>query len=134
MGQRPEQWRLSWVCVLGASVMAGLSCSSLVDAQDKRLLVAQPAAPLNTQTIPDLTSSWLRKGQALRASGYLRAGIEAIRRAIALQPRHAEAHYLLGVALEEAYDVDGALAEFETVAELAPNHLNGQFRLGVLYG
>ncbi|NOT96824.1 MAG: tetratricopeptide repeat protein, partial [Nitrospira sp.] len=131
MGQRPLQWRFAWVCFLGASVMVGLSFSSLVDAQDKRLFVAQPAAPLNTQPVQDSISLWLRKGQALRASGDLRAGIEAFRRAIALQPRHAEAHYLLGVALEEAYDVDGALAEFETVAELAPNHLNGQFRLGV---
>jgi tetratricopeptide (TPR) repeat protein len=68
-----------------------------------------------------------RAGQAL-------AGIEALRRAIALNDRLAEAHYLLGLCLRDIRKNDAALAELRRAIQLAPALLPAREELAELYG
>ena len=58
----------------------------------------------------------LRAGDAVR-------GLDAARRAAGLDPRSAEAQYLVGLGLEATGDIPGALAAFERAGAIDPAHL-----------
>ena len=60
--------------------------------------------------------------QLARASG---------ERAVGLDPRSADAHYVLGFAIRAQGDIDGALAEYETAVTLNPNHAPGHAGIGI---
>jgi adenylate cyclase len=62
--------------------------------------------------------------QLARASG---------ERAVALDPRSADAHYVLGFAIRAQGDIDGALAEYETAVTLNPNHAPGHAGIGICW-
>ena len=51
-----------------------------------------------------------------------------LERAVAHDPHLAEAHYLLGVALEELGDRTRARQEFQETLRLNPNHPHARFR------
>jgi TolB-like protein len=63
---------------------------------------------------------------------------EAAVRAVALDPRSADAHYILGLTLRVQGDLDRMCEEYETVVALNPNHAPGVVTLGtcrlLLYG
>ena len=59
-------------------------------------------------------------GNALRLQGQHDAAIAAYRRAIELEPDHAETHNNLGVALQEAGRLDEAIAAYLRAIELEP--------------
>jgi TolB-like protein/Tfp pilus assembly protein PilF len=62
--------------------------------------------------------------QLARASG---------ERAVALDPRSADAHYVLGFAIRAQGDIDGALAEYESAVTLNPNHAPGHAGIGICW-
>jgi|RhiMetdeSRZDD1v2_1073273.scaffolds.fasta_scaffold101794_3 TolB-like protein/class 3 adenylate cyclase len=67
----------------------------------------------------------------------LRLAREAAERAVALDPRSADAHYVLGLMLRFQGDLDRLREESETVVALNPNHALGVAALGIyqlLYG
>jgi tetratricopeptide (TPR) repeat protein len=49
-----------------------------------------------------------------------------------LNPRHVEARFFLGTALESAGDSDAAMAEYQALAKSDPNSAIGQLGLGAL--
>ncbi len=63
----------------------------------------------------------------------LRLAREAGERAVALNSRSADAHYVLGSAIRAQGDIDRALAENETAVILNPNHAPGHAGIGICW-
>ena len=63
----------------------------------------------------------------------LRLAREAGERAVALNPRSADAHYVLGFAIRAQGDIDRALEENETAVILNPNHAPGHAGIGICW-
>ena len=63
----------------------------------------------------------------------LRLAREAGERAVVLDPRSADAHYVLGFTLRLQGDIDRALAENETAVALNPNHAPGHAGIGIAW-
>ncbi|MCX6552932.1 MAG: tetratricopeptide repeat protein, partial [Acidobacteria bacterium] len=59
-------------------------------------------------------------GLALYRSGDARAGIEPLRKAVSLDPRLAEAHYVLGLCLKEQHLDGDAMRAFEDAVRISP--------------
>lgn len=57
--------------------------------------------------------------------------VRRLRRAVEREPDSAEAHVRLGTALQEANDLEGAVAAFRAAAERDENFWQGHFRAGV---
>ena len=66
-------------------------------------------------------------------SGSLQLARAAGERAVALDPRSADAHYVLGFAVRVQGDIDRALEENETVVILNPNHAPGHAGIGICW-
>ncbi len=70
---------------------------------------------------PDLALAWKELGSALTSLGREEEGVEAVQRALALDPADAAAHGALARALFIGRaDFDGAAAEYETALRLNP--------------
>jgi tetratricopeptide (TPR) repeat protein len=52
---------------------------------------------------------------------------------VALEPRSADAHYVLGFAIRAQGDIDRALEEYETAVTLNPNHAPGHAGIGICW-
>jgi tetratricopeptide (TPR) repeat protein len=52
---------------------------------------------------------------------------------VALDPRSADAHYVLGFAIRAQGDIDRALVENETAVALNPNHAPGHAGIGICW-
>jgi tetratricopeptide (TPR) repeat protein len=63
----------------------------------------------------------------------LRLAHEAGERAVALAPRSADAHYVLGFAIRVQGAIDRALEENETAVILNPNHAPGHAGIGICW-
>ncbi len=74
-----------------------------------------------------------RMGQVALAFGEPALAVLALRRATALAPHFADAHALLGRALEEVGRPEAALAHLETAAQLAPDSPLARSLLGLHY-
>jgi TolB-like protein/class 3 adenylate cyclase/Tfp pilus assembly protein PilF len=70
------------------------------------------------------SASSARSLQLARASG---------ERAVALDPRSADARYVLGFAIRAQGDIDRALVENETAVVLNPNHAPGHAGIGICW-
>jgi arylsulfatase A-like enzyme/Flp pilus assembly protein TadD len=70
---------------------------------------------------PGDAAGWHERALALSAAGQARAALEAEDRALAADPRLAEAHTHRGTLLADAGDMDGALRAFGEALRLDPN-------------
>jgi len=70
---------------------------------------------------------------SLSRSGALQLARAAGERAVALEPRSADAHYVLGFAIRAQGDIDRALEENETAVLLNPNHAPGHAGIGICW-
>jgi tetratricopeptide (TPR) repeat protein len=88
------------------------------------LLDAAREAAAHTDTLPvqpeQVPTSLVDRAAAQLGEGQAQAAIENCRRAIALNPRHVEAHAVLGMALEQVGELQPALEAYEAVLVLAP--------------
>lgn len=95
------------------------------------LSLARPAAA----TPPESAKSLMLRARALqlRGGGEDPAAAAALyRRVVAQVPGSAEAHLRLSEALQEAQDLDGALAPARRAVQLAPRNAEAQANLGLL--
>lgn len=67
------------------------------------------------------------------AAESLRLAREAGERAVALDPRSADAHYVLGFATRVQGDIDRAMEEMTTAVTLNPNHAPGRAGIGICW-
>ncbi len=59
------------------------------------------------------------------------AALQDLTRAVAIEPKLYQAHYLRGNALMSSNDVDGAIAEYRTAVDLAPGQPRTYFQLAL---
>jgi tetratricopeptide (TPR) repeat protein len=74
---------------------------------------------------------WYDAGVDLEASDPA-AAMEAYRRALAVEPRHPDAHLNLGRLLHEAGELEAAEAHYRAAAEIAPEDAGARYNLGVV--
>lgn len=87
---------------------------------------AKPASPSEAD-------DYLRKGVAAQQSNDLNAAIEDYRKALAIDPKLAEARANLGAALSAAGQYDAAIAEDTKALASAPDKTGVRMNLGLAY-
>lgn len=65
--------------------------------------------------------AWVNLGYVLSELGQGEAARDALKRATGLEPRNADAHYLLGLVLEGGGDLDGAIRHLGLAVECKPD-------------
>jgi tetratricopeptide (TPR) repeat protein len=71
-------------------------------------------------------------GLACLEVGRVPDAIAALQRAVASNPRYADAYFRLGIALEKLGDIGGAVAAYDRATELLPSLTEAWFRAGAL--
>jgi tetratricopeptide (TPR) repeat protein len=92
---------------------------------------AAPPAPGAPGAVPGV-DALVREGNALADRGRIADAIDRYTRALALDPRHALAHYNLALAEEARGDDTSALAHYEAAIESAPAFAGAHNNLAIL--
>ena len=71
-------------------------------------------------------------GLACLEAGRIPEAIAALQRAVADNPRYADAYFRLGIALEKLGNIGGAITAYHRATELAPSLTEAWFRAGAL--
>jgi tetratricopeptide (TPR) repeat protein len=71
-------------------------------------------------------------GLACLEVGRVPDAIAALQRAIAINPRYADAYFRLGIALEKLGNIGGAIAAYDRATELLPSLTEAWYRAGAL--
>ena len=71
-------------------------------------------------------------GLACLEVGRVADAVAALQRAVASNPRYADAYFRLGIALEKLGDIGGAIAAYDRATELLPSLTEAWFRAGAL--
>jgi tetratricopeptide (TPR) repeat protein len=104
-------------------IEADANLGNALDAQGKLSQAQQTHyAALNNQL-----------GNSRKIAGDLQTAAMYYRQAIAMQPCLWEAHYNLGIVLQERGELEDAIASYQTALELDPNHWETYTRLGQIY-
>ena len=88
------------------------------------------AAPGLPEPAPSQSYLSFIYGNALLFLGKNDEAVAQFKKAIALRPNFAEAHFNLGVALREKHDLVGAIAEYREALRLNPNDAEAHSNLG----
>jgi tetratricopeptide (TPR) repeat protein len=83
---------------------------------------------------PEHVPVLLRMAQLARELGRLPESVQHLRKAVATEPRNADAHLELGRALFDSSDIEGAIAETKRVLDIDPKHTDALYNLGAIYG
>ena len=70
------------------------------------------------------------QGQSMIQGGQLAVAGECFKRAMMVDPKRLEAHYLMGVVLQAQGDTSGAIVHLERCTQLDPNHPDAYNTLG----
>ena len=100
-----------------ANYRAGRFAQVVEDGERLRALYA--SSPLVDQLI----------GAAHAGSGNFAEAEAAFRRSVALDPRNAQAHFNLAVALQEQHRLDAAVQVYSQTLSIQPDHIDAQFNL-----
>src|SRR5947207_10192713 len=109
---------------------AGLRSIVVVFALATPLLAVEPprAAPSSP------AQAAVAEGVALLGQNRVDEARERFQHALALDPRSADAHYMLGWVSEQTKDLDGAVRQYEAALAAAPRRADFQDRLGFVLG
>lgn len=102
----------------------GLACAALMLLSGRPVAAQSPAAPAQ--------QALARGAAALKAGDHARAAA-ALREAVRLQPKNAQARLLLAKAYERSDDWLGVVEQYRTLCELAPQEAEYAYRLGRAY-
>jgi tetratricopeptide (TPR) repeat protein len=97
---------------------------------------APPAPATETRPVREPADArpadhWYDAGVDLEASDP-GAAVEAYRRALAVEPRHPDAHLNLGRLLHEAGELEAAETHYRAAVEIAPADAGARYNLGVV--
>jgi tetratricopeptide (TPR) repeat protein len=104
-----------------ASILAAMGKSD-----EARELYAKAASLSATGNPADAAVNYYNMGVTYINAGQNQEAADALKKAIELDPNHAESHYQLGITLLGMGQVDDAMAQFETYLKLAPNAPNAE--------
>jgi len=71
---------------------------------------------------PDFAEGWIASAQLAMSDGDWDFALDALTRAVALEPRRFDAYALLGRTLEQASEPEAALAAYEEALRVHPWH------------
>lgn len=77
----------------------------------------------------ETVQGWLDKGQEAYQSENYDEAIRCIKKAIALNPHHAKAHYNLGIIYDSKLLYDAAIAEYKQALSIDPNFVGARNNL-----
>jgi tetratricopeptide (TPR) repeat protein len=87
----------------------------------------EKAASMSSELSPtDAAVNYYNMGVTYINGGQTQEAAEALKKAIELDPNHAEAHYQLGITLLGLDDMEGALEELKTYLVVAPDGPNAE--------
>ncbi len=75
-------------------------------------------------------AKFYNKGKALYEKGELVKAKLEFKNAIQIDPKYADAYYMLGMVALKSGDYKGAYGSFAKVVELSPQHWDAQIQLG----
>jgi tetratricopeptide (TPR) repeat protein/4-amino-4-deoxy-L-arabinose transferase-like glycosyltransferase len=105
-------WRRRWLPgLIGAGLVA--------------VVVYVPIIEVRDQTYLNLGSLLAQEGRPVEA-------IDALSKAVSLDPGHAEPHFRLGLAFRDAGQLKPAIEELTAAVQLRPDHADAHIALGVL--
>ena len=113
----------------GRALVLSESAAQRVKAGDLKMAIAElrEAVSLN----PELTEAWFLLASTLRqSSAELIEITKALSRVMELNPRHATAHYHLGLVFENQGKMAEAIAEYRMAVEIAPSSVEARRALG----
>ena len=73
----------------------------------------------------------LNAGLEFRENGRLEDALKAYRRAVAMDPRHHEAHFALALGLAESNDLPGSLAAYDAAVSLKPDAIPARYNFAL---
>ncbi len=79
---------------------------------------------------PDMPSTWMVKGSALRQMGKFDEAIESLEKALELKPDYADALMTLAGILRDSNKLDAAIDAYEDLVEMAPDMAMAHYNLG----
>ena len=107
--------------------------SSLLDHyQNGRYSDAEKLAISMTQEFPHHPFSWKVLGAILLRTCRMPAALVVNQKTVELSPQDFEAHYELGVTLEELGRFEEAEVSFRQAIELKPDFIEGYYYLGIV--
>jgi len=87
----------------------------------------EKAASLSTELSPaDAAVNYYNMGVTYINGGQSQEAADALKKAVELDPNHAEAHYQLGITLISLNDMEGAMDHLKTYLVLAPTAPNAE--------
>lgn len=90
---------------------------------------AERAARKCIQLVPKNARAWLGLGKILIGQRRFQDAMEPLTKAIALNPRSDDAHFLLGECRRELGDTAGAVAAYREALRISPSHSQARERL-----
>jgi Flp pilus assembly protein TadD len=98
--------------------------ATMGDAAKAQELYAKAASMSEVLDPVEAATSFYNMGVTYINSGKNQEAADALNKAIEMNPKHAEAHYQLGITLLGLNDMEGAMAKLKKYLELAPNSEN----------
>lgn len=95
-----------------------IRCGGALDGRERDPAAHTDALPVQPEEIPD---DLVNQAATQLGDGQAQAAIENCRRAVALNPRHVEAHVVLAMALEQRGELQPALDAYEMALSLSPD-------------
>jgi len=80
---------------------------------------------------PDSSRCLLVQGTCMQQQGMWEESVPVLRRVIESNPQNQDVHYLLGMALAQTGDLNGAVAHFGQQRKIQPNHVLAQAGQGL---
>ena len=99
--------------------------------QTERYVEAEKLSLSLTKDFPKHQLAWKVLALALKQNGKISESLIAIQKSVQLEPRDSNAHYNLGVILQELKRLDEAEVSFKKTIELKPDYTEAYNNLGV---
>jgi len=98
--------------------------ATMGDAEKAQEFYAKAASMSETLDPVEAAVSFYNMGVTYINSGKNQEAADALKKAIEMDPKHAESHYQLGITLLGLNDMEGAMEHLKKYLELAPNSEN----------
>jgi len=98
--------------------------ATMGDAEQARELYSKAASMSETLDPVEAATSFYNMGVTYINAGKNQEAADALKKAIEMNPKHAEAHYQLGITLLGLNDMEGAMEELKTYLVVDPDGPN----------
>ena len=130
LSQQKKQKKAAKQNVKGISPSQKQLTGLLKHYQSRRFIDAEKLAVHITQEFPEHQFAWKVLGAVLGATGKKSEALDANQKSVSLSPQDPEAHYNLGVTLQQLSILEEAEASYIQAIALKPDHAKAYCNLG----